>query len=46
MEEEIKFLKDRIDWIDEHERMFMLSPLLEMEREYCKERLKELEPAE
>lgn len=42
-EEEIQFLKDRINWIDVHETMFELSPILVMDREYCKERLKELE---
>lgn len=42
-DEEIQCLKDRINWIDIHEKMFELSPLLVMDREYCKERLKELE---
>lgn len=42
-DEEIQCLKDRINWIDVHESMFELSPLLVMDREYCKERLKELE---
>ena len=41
-EEEIQFLKDRIKWIDVHETMFELSPMLVMEREYCKKKLKEL----
>ena len=41
-EEEIQSLKDRIKWIDVHETMFELSPMLVMEREYCKKRLKEL----
>lgn len=42
-EEEIQCLKDRINWIDVHETMFELSPILVMDREYCKERLKELD---
>lgn len=41
-EEEIKSLKDRIKWIDVHETMFDLSPMLVMDRKYCKKRLKEL----
>ena len=44
-EEEIQSLKDRIEWINEHEKMFELSPLLEIDRDYCKLRLKELEGA-
>jgi len=41
-EEEIQSLKDRIEWIDVHETMFTLSPMLVIEREYCKKRLKEI----
>lgn len=44
-EEEIQSLKDRIEWINVHEKMFELSPLLEIDRDYCKLRLKELEGA-
>ena len=40
---EIEYLKNRIQWIDDHEKAFELSYCMIMEREYCKERLKELE---
>ncbi len=43
IEEEIQCLKDRIEWINVHETMFELSPLLVLDRDYCKMRLKELE---
>ena len=41
-EEEIQFLKDRIKWIDMHETMFELSPMLVMERECCKKAIERI----
>ena len=41
--DEVEYLKKRIAWIDEHEKMFEISYCMELERDYCKARLNELE---
>lgn len=41
-----EYLRNRIKWIDEHEKMFELSHCMKLEREACKEQLKALEEKE
>ena len=41
-----EYLRNRIAWIDEHEKMFELSHCMKLEREACKEQLKALEEKE
>ena len=41
-----KYLINRINWINEHEKMFELSYCMKLEREACKEELKQLEEKE
>ena len=39
----VREIKQRIAWINDHEKMFMLSPILELEREFL---LAQLDPEE
>ena len=40
---EIEYIRSRIEWINEHEKMFQLSYCMKLEREALKERLSEIE---
>ena len=42
-DEKIQLIKERISWIDDHEKMFHITSLMHLERELLKEELKELE---
>lgn len=42
-DEKIQLIKERISWIDDHEKMFQITSLMHLERELLKEEHKELE---
>ena len=42
-QQKAELIKDKIKWIDDHEKMFEISSIMKLERQLLKEELEEIE---